>query len=132
VKSTEKPARCTEKPAGIPKFRNFEFENSFRSKLPENREISAGIPFPVVTEIFFKNENVNPGRGRSARACAGHVEADGRGAVYGLQLLAPLAVVVRAAWCSGAPAPCGCLFGMTYWSWRLIFVKSKSGYTNKI
>jgi len=61
VKSTEKPARCTEKPAGIPKFRNFEFENSFRSKLPENREISAGIPFPVVTEIFFKNENVNPG-----------------------------------------------------------------------
>jgi len=63
VKSTEKPARCTEKPAGIPKFRNFEFENSFRSKLPENREISAGIPFPVVTEIFFKNENVNPGAG---------------------------------------------------------------------
>ena len=61
VKSTEKPARCTEKPAGIPKFRNFEFENSFWSKLPENREISAGIPFPVVTEIFFKNENVNPG-----------------------------------------------------------------------
>ena len=60
MKSTEKPARCTEKPAGIPKFRNFEFENSFRSKLPENREISAGIPFPVVTEIFFKNENVNP------------------------------------------------------------------------
>ena len=66
MKSTEKPAKCTEKPAGIPKFRNFEFENSFRSKLPENREISAGISFPVVTEIFFKNENVNPGEGTSA------------------------------------------------------------------
>ena len=65
MKSTEKPARCTEKPAGIPKFRNFEFENSFRSKLPENREISAGIPFPVVTEIFFKNENVNPVQDRT-------------------------------------------------------------------
>ena len=53
--------KCNEIPAGKPKFRNFEFENSFQSKSPENREISAGIPFPVVTEIFFKNENVNPG-----------------------------------------------------------------------
>jgi len=61
VKSNGIPAKCNEIPTGKPKFRNFEFETSFRSKLPENREISAGIPFPVVTEIFFQNENVNPG-----------------------------------------------------------------------
>jgi len=60
VKSNGIPAKCNEIPTGKPKFQNFEFETTFRSKLPENREISAGIPFPVVTEIFFQNENVNP------------------------------------------------------------------------
>ena len=61
MKSNGIPAKCNEIPTGKPKFWNFEFEYSFRSKSPENREISAGIPFPVATEIFFKNENVNPG-----------------------------------------------------------------------
>lgn len=62
MKNNRIPVKCNEIPARKPKFQNFEFENSFQSKSPENREISAGIPFPVVTEIFFKNENVNPGR----------------------------------------------------------------------
>ena len=60
MKCTGIPVKYNEIPAVKSKFRNFEFENSFQSKSPENREISAGIPFPVATEIFFKNENVNP------------------------------------------------------------------------